>query len=94
LDSPLRNRPSSEAKARRHDRAVNDRVDAPLPVSEAIGIIDGQSAITDRAGEIISAVTEIVIVSAEGLPAELAADAEAADIAPELKFFARRESVT
>ena len=70
---------------------MNDCVDAFLSVAAALGIIDGQNAITGDAGNGPIADFEIMAVAAKQLPAELTAHAETADVASHLKFIPRRD---
>jgi Squalene/phytoene synthase len=71
------------------DRALQHSVEAALPQTAALRIIDLQRPVADHARPVQAVEFEIVRVAAERLPADLAADAEAADVALELEFVAR-----
>ena len=60
-----------------------------MPQTAALRIIDLQRPVADHARPVQAVEFEIVRVAAERLPADLAADAEAADVALELEFVAR-----
>ena len=66
-------------------------VEAALARAASLRIIDLQSAVADHALTVQAAELEIMRMGANRLPADLAAGAEAADVALELKFLARRQ---
>lgn len=75
-------RQGSEVGADAEHRAVLEHVELVAPAALALGIVRGERPIAENPGEgdtVIDA--EVEGIAADGLPGEVAADAEAADVA-------------